>query len=54
LRKHTNYIWILDKKEEAGTITPVKDGQSPQRPVPSSRFTMLVNPDSASDIAKIS
>jgi hypothetical protein len=40
LKKYTNFIWILDKKEESD---PLKD-----------RFTMPLNPDSASDIAKIS
>lgn len=40
LRNHTSYIWVLDSKD------PITDEVK--------RFTMPVNPDSASDISKIS
>lgn len=50
----TSFIWILEKKVQVGADDKSDDKGNSQDTPTVERWTMPVNPESASDIAKIS
>jgi hypothetical protein len=50
----TSFIWILEKKVQKDDNNSVEDNGNSQDDNKVERWTMPVNPESASDIAKIS
>ena len=54
LREMTSFIWILEKKVQKDDNNSVEDNGNSQEDNKVERWTMPVNPESASDIAKIS